>query len=750
MKVTTLVRCIMLAAFAAVPLMGASSALAAQAGGSIQLISASPNLLEGQVFNVTVSLVNTSTEDTGNGGAGIPAVFKVGGDVEVILACTASNCISQIPDTLEFVSCIAPANAGVTCTPVGNNGVTISNTTTAVNLPYLSPSPVVTMSLRAKTPYAGGAPTGTFFQRADTGANDIVATSPIEQVDVTGAAGGSRNFLFPPICDVELDKQISCDGGTTWFDVGFHDGLPVACSATDPTLIKVQYVVHNPSATLNIGGCSLTESNGAFGTPGAVGAIGPDGQVTIPGTLTPACTNAIIGEPNTATVTCNICQGVPAPDFGDTDEANLVCSPVVALKVDRNVDCGPVGANNTGGSADGLLTEFNGDGTNGCSAFDGGTVEFEYVAKNEGSRTLYDCTFVDTSAVVGATGTPYVIGDLAAGQQVNVSSAIIPRLSQLCGNTLETSEVPNLGHLNLVCCTSNVDGILNCADADTVQRYDISTVNCLTPGVDVSKVCVDVNQDGKDDLVRITTMNTGEIDLTTCTVTDDLAGFGPITPIVPDTFPILLPETTVISEGALPDLTADALNTATVVCTAADGHVYNDTGTALCHGQGRGDCLTRTPGFWGTHPAVTAKYLTVDVCGVTIDNVLPNSSTSSTEAMCSVGKDGKIMGEQMTQLVRQCTAAALNIAATQALGGNCNTSPATEGIDATYAACCGAESICTDNAVEGYSVNSCIYALDTFNNTPDDTLNFDYPVGKAQPSYCQQSKNNGIVVDPTP
>jgi hypothetical protein len=40
------------------------------------------------------------------------------------------------------------------------------------------------------------------------------------------------------------------------------------------------------------------------------------------------------------------------------------------------------------------------------------------------------------------------------------------------------------------------------------------------------------------------------------------------------------------------------------------------------------------------------------VCGVTIDNVSAFNGTSAIEAICSVGQDGKILGPQLTQLVR--------------------------------------------------------------------------------------------------
>jgi hypothetical protein len=115
-----------------------------------------------------------------------------------------------------------------------------------------------------------------------------------------------------------------------------------------------------------------------------------------------------------------------------------------------------------------------------------------------------------------------------------------------------------------------------------------------------------------------------------------------------------------------------------------------------------------------------------------------------------VGKDSKILGPQETQLIRQCTAAALNVAASIEEGGNCGTGP-TASITDTMAACCSGTSICTGDAVEGFSMESCLSKLDAFNNdiTTIDSDLFKNP-GRADPSLCQRSGNNGVVVSPAP
>jgi hypothetical protein len=104
----------------------------------------------------------------------------------------------------------------------------------------------------------------------------------------------------------------------------------------------------------------------------------------------------------------------------------------------------------------------------------------------------------------------------------------------------------------------------------------------------------------------------------------------------------------------------------------------------------------------------------------------------------------------LTQLVRQCTAAALNIAATTEGGGNCSSE--FPNLEAQMAACCSAQSACTGAAPEGFTVDSCIEVLDAFNNSIDTLDPFGPFVGsqQADSSVCRASRNNGFVVMPVP
>jgi hypothetical protein len=173
-------------------------------------------------------------------------------------------------------------------------------------------------------------------------------------------------------------------------------------------------------------------------------------------------------------------------------------------------------------------------------------------------------------------------------------------------------------------------------------------------------------------------------------------------------------------------------------------------------------CLSRTPGFWGNHPFLiessdprSLDLLPLDVCGTSLTSVAAGSTVSTTEAICSVGTDGKILGPQETQLIRQCTAALLNVKATKELGGSCEGAflpggTITAGLTELLDACCDGDSVCTGASVPGFTIGSCIDQVDAFNSTESNTVTFPFDTGPADSSICRASKGNGVVVSPGP
>jgi hypothetical protein len=166
-----------------------------------------------------------------------------------------------------------------------------------------------------------------------------------------------------------------------------------------------------------------------------------------------------------------------------------------------------------------------------------------------------------------------------------------------------------------------------------------------------------------------------------------------------------------------------------------------------CDGDGEGDeCLTRTRGFWGTHPHIADDFLDITVCGV------PQTTTDAgvcgtSEALCYNNSDRRPANPQSLELVAQLTAAKLNLNATlDIFGTTCDDfeydgMTIQEWIDDCEADFC-------DASKKAISESGCIEALDAFNNSPDTGLDqtpkpFDHP-GPAQVGECQKARGNGI------
>lgn len=739
------------------------NALAVSAGAAV-LPVATTNLTTGLQFNATIRVQNASVED--DNVTDVPAVLKAGSTLTVILACADTACTTELPGTLEFLSTQPPSDvqiqgngcvtsvAGVgSCVANGNNRVDI-HIASDISLPAGGPVNVASIRLLAKTPVLNPQ-SGQFSQRAASGPNDIEACSVLNPSDcATGGGEGSKNYFFPGACDVEIDKQLSCDGGMTWVDAANAAGDPnfvknnedgtFSCATLNPNPIMARYNVRN-SGDFDLAQCTFGETNGAFGVaavPDAIAAGASTGFINAPNM--PLCKDASGGEPNTASISCLQCgsqQLTADTAIKAHDKAQFTCEEIELL-TDRAVSC------DGEPFSDETRVMANDDGTLGCTTEVGKTVTWKYQAENKSNLPLYNCELQDQNPLVSPA--PIPVDTLNAGQLIENIPAT---LSQFCSADLQASEEHPKGRVDLACCSQNKP-LAECEPPQRVQVFDISTVTCLSPDLNVTKDCT------TDSLNLaswgITVTNTGEVDYVACEVEDrileNMASCEGVTSgkggVLVDSDPngFML-----AAGGSQPvtgshQLTSDSCNTVSVTCTTEAGTEVPRFAKDECEFEEREGCLTRTPGFWATHPHVTAEFLEIEVCGTTLDNVNAGNGHSAIEAMCSVGRDGRILGPQLTQLVRQCTAAALNIAASQELGGNCSSD--FPGIDTTFAACCGGESICTGETVGDYSVESCITALDFFNNTDPDTLNFSSETGPAQPKACQDSRNNGIVVVP--
>lgn len=181
-------------------------------------------------------------------------------------------------------------------------------------------------------------------------------------------------------------------------------------------------------------------------------------------------------------------------------------------------------------------------------------------------------------------------------------------------------------------------------------------------------------------------------------------------------------------------------------------------------GNGDNACLTRTIGFWGTHPWITNNYDPVTVCGIQVgcDDLGSDVSACSagnchsiTEALCSApGRELKKNPVYVT-LIRQLTAAKLNLNATEALseGGMCADFEYEGKTIQEWIVMC--EANYCDAKKSQISASGCIEALDAFNNSQDTGFNitpapFDRPsvndigvVQGADPTQCHIAKGTG-------
>jgi hypothetical protein len=434
-------------------------------------------------------------------------------------------------------------------------------------------------------------------------------------------------------------------------------------------------------------------------------------------------------------------DGVTSPFLINKDIAVIVRSCLV--QVDKQISC-------DGGATwqdPGLVFLPSEDGANGCTTTDGTAILVRYQVRNAGLAPLHACVLTETNTAFGAPGS--VPTPIAAG---GTTDFILAPQAPLCSDTLENNE-PNTASVSCFC-QADLD------PDDKVSASDSADLTCQSsPLLSLTKLCADPGADGTNAITITAEATDADLGFVNCHVSDNIflddtvcpadVGLGTPVTVAPADFNLAAGESQIVT-GSVGPLTANACNTASIACTVeTTGAEVTANADAVCPAPGEG-CFTHTPGFWGNHPAITSQFLNVEVCGVTIDNVLASNGTSAIEAICSVGRDGRILGPQLTQLVRQCTAAALNIAASGEGGGNCSSE--FPNLETQLDACCSAQSACTGFPPDGFTVNSCIEILDTFNNSIDTLPPFGPFVspGPADSSACREARNNDVVVTPAP
>jgi hypothetical protein len=558
-------------------------------------------------------------------------------------------------------------------------------------------------------------------------AMNLTSTAPSE---TTGSGTGSDITTVTFTCSGQVDKQVSCDGGSSWNDVGLQtangDGNLGCIGVLDANDIKVRYQAKN-TGNVDLLSCTIGESNVNLG-PGisSTFTIGDGSTTGFLGTTANAlaCTSSLVaGEADTATLhcACDVPQ-IVAQDVQVTDGAEFQCC---GAAVNKEVSCNGV---------DWFDPDFSNDaGALGCSAIEGETVAARYFIRNDSTDDVsVTCTLTDIGA---NASTLHTIG---AGSEVilpagNTSSAQ-SGWSEACNNVTTEAHEPNTADINCTCAAGELaDKTGGVSDADS------STVSCLTPGFDISKACIEDPQNPGSFTADITIHNTGDTSLTCDTADQTFAGPCPPSGTGTDLFSdldnlVIAGDTEHVTHGFTPGETV--CNQATVTCTPNGGDpLPAQIATAVCPVEGEG-CLTRTPGFWKSHLFVVEAVAPVVSCGLELNNHTAGLDGSTVEDLCENNNEAKFgtsppTSSQNTQLMRQCAAAALNLQASQQLELTCEN--ATVGgaipfddIEARFASCCGvgvpgdadfARGVCNNNSTPTQVTGSgCIDYLDAFNN----------------------------------
>ena len=251
-------------------------------------------------------------------------------------------------------------------------------------------------------------------------------------------------------CLVQVDKQVSCDGGVTWVDQGLvfanEDGT-IFCNGVNNVApaIQVRHQVQN-AGQVPLFACVLDDTNNAFDldpdgvtitSPLVVG--GSTGLVLAPGQ--PLCSDSLdANEPNTASVSC-FCTPGQDPDLktSASDSADINCQSRPELSLTKV--CADPAAN----------------GTNAITITAQATAaDLGFVNCHVTDEIFLDDTTCPADVGIGTTVTVAPADfNLAAGASQIVTGSVGPLTANAC-NTASIS------------CTVATTGIVVTADDDAV------------------------------------------------------------------------------------------------------------------------------------------------------------------------------------------------------------------------------------------------------------------------------------------
>src|SRR5881296_1033956 len=456
-------------------------------------------------------------------------------------------------------------------------------------------------------------------------------------------------------CVAKVDKQVSCDGGLTFHDVGLvsadDDGHTDLClgwnaftvdgTAVAAEAIKVRYAVGN-AGTADLLNCSIGEGNPGFPGTVSVGSLAGacladvdcgnaqatcvNGACVFTSSASSAACSATLSaaEPDTATVTCD-CTPTPGEVQATAfDEANFQCQ-TPGLTVTK--EC--------------ALRDTNSNSAVAITVTNTGTAELANCVVTDTNFTDAGCPASGTpsGASSAVAVSPSTIASLAAGATAPAVTGTIAGLTQnSCNTTSVTCEI--VGSVDPAnpsarktltatakdtceTCSVKIDKQIKCGagpfiDVGFVSNNEDGTASCLgwnaftMGGTSVAAEPL---------TVQYVAQNTGGTALFSCTVTDSNTVISSTAVPIADTIVVGGTSNPVpINQTCSDTLSASEPDTATVSCFCTADKNANFLATAK--DTAKFQCLT--PGL-----NVTKTCLVQDTSGNSeVDIELMNTGTA--------------------------------------------------------------------------------------------------------------------------
>lgn len=586
-------------------------------------------------------------------------------------------------------------------------------------------------------------------------------------------------------CSVSIDKTVALDNNCD----GTADGAFLETVTQEDGECVIYKICVSNTGDQVLDGSGVTVNDGDINVTLDFGdiAIADTECLEVPTTENPAgacetgdpadCECEEVEGVNTANITAAVCSDTgklacddAASDCSDDAEVICVdCSVDIEKTVALDDDCD--------GVADGPFSDYVLQVEDEC-------VVYKICVENTGGVDLNTSGVEVDDDILGIVALNF--GTLTPAQVACLEIPSQGSASDCTGGSCVCQVVEGVNEA--VVSAAICDGIgTNACDYAASDCDDTAEVECLACSVEIDKtVALDDDCDGIADglfedsvtqepdecvIYKICVSNTGEQELDASGVTVNDADiqvtldFGPIAALATECLEVPTTENRAGACTADPESCVceevEGENTASISAAVCEDTGENacdflasdceDTADVDCLGEG---CFTRTPGYWGTHPDVTALFLPVSSCGYNVDE-LPEAI----QDMCWGGKDkawNQTSGQQL-QLIRQCTAARLNLEATAFFDGDCE---ATVDINGSLLErieyCC--EDLCTSGArKQDISRSGCIEDLDAFNNywdefdpidnielCPNQLLGTEPPCD-ANSELCEDANGDGVI-----